>query len=294
MADDRAYYTIIRHLLSIILYICRMRPVLFLLLIIFFSCNSPSEKDKIHNDITGNWFVLSEDHDLEDGNQTRIFGAIQDSLIAGKCLKLVVFAEDGSFQQLDAPDAKGRWAVSPAQELYVAQGGKGFETYKTKIISYHDKILDLSEIIHVEGETIKLTWSLKKMNSNSLFTDKRNTWRKRSTHPETGAELKQKLAMMLNYYSDYYELVNKEVSYFIPSRIMMPLKFYQHAMGVVPLDPESDFAKFFYNKEQSEEAYGYLKKTVYKLGNLFPEEGDYVDEYAAYMKIVAKELEKEM
>jgi len=98
------------------------------------------------------------------------------------------------------------------------------------------------------------------------------------------------LAMMLNYYADYDELVGKEVSYFIPGRVILPLKFYQHAMGVLPYDSTNDFTQLFYNAEQAQQAYGYLKKKVYELGNRFPDGEDYMDEYIRFMRLVAKEI----
>jgi hypothetical protein len=71
---------------------------------------------------------------------------------------------------------------------------------------------------------------------------------------------------------------------------MIPLKFYQHAMGTIPFDPAGDFANLFFTREQAEEAYGYVKSTVYKLGNRYPKGKNYVEEYASYMKLVAEEI----
>jgi hypothetical protein len=73
----------------------------------------------------------------------------------------------------------------------------------------------------------------------------------------------------------------------------LPLKFYQHAMGTLPFDEKSDFVKLFYNIEQSKQAYTYLKRKVYDLGDRYPGKGNFVAEYASFMAIMAKEVTNE-
>jgi hypothetical protein len=270
-----------------------MRLFLILLTLLFVSCHSPSEQEKLRRSLPGNWVVLLADHKLENSDQRLVYGRIQDSVIEAKALKLITFFEDGSFMQADYPDQKGKWALSTSGQLYIGLGGKGFEEFKTDFKEYKDKVLQVIELLHVKGESIKLVWHFKKVNESFLFDAENNTWRKRATKSESEEEIRRRLSAMFGYYSAYFKLVAAEVSYFIGRRVILPLKFYQHAMGTLPFDEESNFAKLFYNREQAEQAYDYVKRTVYNLGNKYPEGENFVDEYATFLKMVGKEIGKE-
>lgn len=240
----------------------------------------------------GDWLVVTADHQLENDGQMLIYGKIQDSIIDAKCHKLIRFSKDGSFQQVDLPNVKGKWAVSPNLDVFMGNGGEGFDDFKARYSSYKDKELQLIENLHTEGETIKLVWYLKKLKNGDLLDDDENEWRKKPSSPESEQEIKARLGRILNYYSRYLKLISDESTFFLRSRVLLPLKFYQHAMSTLPYNAQSEFAKLFYNPEQSQLAYGYLKRKIYDLGNKFPRGDNFVIEYSKYLSQVAEAIQK--
>lgn len=266
--------------------------IVALLLLCLVSCNSKSEQEKLREDLTGDWLVLYADHKLTNDEQREIYGRIQDSIISMRGLKLVSFHKDGIFQQLDNPDKKGKWGVS-GKDIYIDGAGEGFTDFKTEFFDYKDNTLRTVEYMRKDGESFKLVWHMKKTDGTSLFRESNNSWRKKPAKPETEEEMKTRLAEILKYYSDYYKLVSKESSYFIPSRIVLPLQFYQHAMGLKEFDYQSPFGQLFYDSTQAVQAYQYLDHTFDKLNDEFPSRENFVDEYAVFMEMMSKAI-KEM
>lgn len=274
-------------------YICGMPPPLIvaLLLLCLVSCNSDSRQQQLKKDLTGDWLVLYADHKLTNSEQRRIYGQIQDSIITIRGLKLVQFHADGSFQQLDKPVVKGKWNVTD-KEIYIIEGGEGFTDFHTEFFDFKDDVLRTAEFIKRDDETIKLVWHLKKIDGSSLFKDAVNLWRKKPEQPETDQQIKTRLSDMLGFYADYYRLVSKESSYFIPSRIAAPLNFYQHAIGMKEFDGQAPFAGFFYDSTQAAKAYEYLSQSLLVTAESFPSGGSYVDEYAKYMEMLSRQVMK--
>lgn len=267
-----------------------MRFFFAFLLLLLVSCRLSPGKEQPDGVVTGNWLVLYADHELKNQQQRQVYGRIQDSVIAAKGLKLVSFFEDGSFRQMDSLQSNGRWVLSPGKEFYVIRGGNGFDDFKSGFLSYEKEVMKIAENVHAGGETIRLVWFLKKIKETDLFEDRNNDWRRKPVEPESDPEIKTRLAAMLRYYSAYYKLVQKEASYFIGTRVILPFNYYQHAMGIKPFDSRSDFTQQFFNTEQAEEAYGYLNKTMRRLDDQYPDLQNYVAEYAGFMELMAKEI----
>jgi hypothetical protein len=269
----------------------RLPLIVGLLLLCVISCNSKSEQEQLHDDLTGHWLVLYADHKLTNDKQREMYGRMQDSIISMRGLKLISFYKDGSFQQLDSIDKKGKWGVS-GKDIYITDAGEGFHDFKTEFFDLKDSTLRTVEYISKDDESIKLVWHMKKADGSDLFKPEKNTWRKKPGKPETDKEIKARLTDILQYYSDYYKLVSKESSYFIPSRVALPFQFYQHAMGLKPFTPGSSFTRLFYDSTQAVKAYQYLDSIFYKMAEAFPRRENYVDEYAVYMEMLAEAMRK--
>jgi hypothetical protein len=267
------------------------RFILFLVLLVF-SCTPASRQERIHRAVTGEWLVLWGEHQLENDQQYQMYGKVQDSIIEAKGLKLLRFFEDGSFVQMDIPERPGKWQVSPGGEVVIGSGGKGFDHLQTSFHAFKKDELELVESVKLKDETIRINWHFKKIKNSSLFDRERNEWRAKPVKPESEREIRSRLSTIFLYYADYFKLVSNEASYFIGRRVPLPLKFYQHAMGTVDFDPKGDFALLFYNEEQAREAHDWVKRTVYRLGNKFPDRENFVEEYAEFMKLVGKEINK--
>lgn len=266
----------------------RFLTILFILLIV--SCSSLSEQDKLRNKVTGNWLVMNLDQYPENKRQKKVYEKVQDSIETQNELKLVSFFEDGIFQQMDSLNKKGKWTITPYNEVYIMDGGKGFENFKTKLFDSRDGLLQLDEKMYIEGESIKLTWNLKKVKEPGLFGADNNAWRNKPQRPESAEEIKKRLSVMLNYYSLYFNVVNKESTYFIPVRVMLPFRYYQHAMGMGNYKPQSAFSNLFFDSTQSKQAYYFLENTIRTLRHDYPSGTDFIDEYASFMELMAKEI----
>lgn len=273
-----------------------MRYLFFILLLFFFSCKSLTDTEKFHQTLTGDWLVLYPDHKLNKGNQRAAYAKIQDSIIGLKGLKLVTLSDNGVFQQTDAPGIKGKWGITTDNTAFIQNGGKGFENFSAKFNDYAKAELQLTEVLNVKGEKITLVWHLKKMEGDTvaaLFGEKNNAWRRPPNQKESGESIKARLSAMLQYYAAYYSLIHKEASYFIPSRVILPFRFYQHAIGLKPFGGDPEFANLFFDIQQAQEAHHYLGRTMDRLAGKYPSSGsNYVEEYAAYMKLMASEVVK--
>ncbi|MBL7745338.1 MAG: hypothetical protein JNN00_17830 [Chitinophagaceae bacterium] len=269
---------------------------LFLTLLSLFSCTSLSEMEKLHKDLSGEWLILYPDHDLENDHQRVLYSKMQDSIVGLTGLKLITLAGDGSFTQVDSLHTKGKWGLTAEKVVFIEKGGKGFENFSAKFTAYEKGILKMTEYVPAEGEKIKLIWHLKKIkdrDAEKLFSDESNSWRKYPGKTETEREIKLRLSRMLSFYADYYSLVTKESSFFVPTRVILPFRFYQHAIGMKDFDTASAFSKLFYDKQQAEDAHRYLSVSIRKLRNDFPSMENYVEEYAAFMKKMSADIATE-
>ncbi len=274
-----------------------MRIIFFLLFVGFFSCQQKrTEKELRAHDIEGNWLIVYPDHDDNNSVQKKVYGEIQDSVVSLMGLKLVRFDKNGSFRQMDSLGQSGQWKITDDLLLRVENGGEGYSPFTAEFFQYKNDIMELVERIRYKGESIQLKWKLKKLKGNEssqLFGDKPNAWRKRPVTAETDEQIKESLADMLDYYSRYYFLVDRESSYFIPSRVMLPFRFYQHAIGLRPLAAKSNFTKLFYDSTQAAKAHLSLDIAMGKLRGRFPSDGEsFIHEYASYMKLMAEEIRK--
>lgn len=258
------------------------------------SCKSLSETEKLHNTLAGNWLVIAPEHHLKGNSQKLVYSRIQDSVVQSKSLKLIILSGDGMFRQLDLIDKKGKWGTTIDKRVFIEKGGTGFDNFSAEFKKYDNETLLVTEWIESNDETIELVWNLKKIKGgpgSKLFDDEKNEWRKKPNQPESEKQMKQRLAEMLQYYSDYFSLVTKESSFFIPKRVMLPFHYYQHAMGITPFEENSDFASLFFNKEQAEQGWKYLKTTFNVLRSNFPRKENFVEEYAAFMAMMAKSMD---
>jgi hypothetical protein len=274
-----------------------MRCLFFVVVLFFCSCKSLSETEKFHQTLVGDWLIVYPDHKLNNSSQRAIYGKIQDSIVGLRGLKLIILSDEGIFQQTDDLSTKGKWGITPDNIAFVQDGGQGFENFSARFTGFKNGMLQLTEVMNVKGEKITLVWHLKKMESNAttamLFSEESNSWRRQPKQKEPAEKIKARLSAMLEYYAAYYSLVNKEASYFIASRVILPLKFYQHAIGLKSLENSPGFVSLFLDVEQAQEAHRYLGRTMDRLDGKFPSLGSsYVEEYAEFMKMMANEVVK--
>lgn len=278
-------------------YICTMRYFLLLVVLFQFGCSSSSsDKGDVRKQVTGDWFILYPDEDLKNPAQEKLYARLQDSLVNLKGVKMVSFFENGTFIQWDSTVMKGKWGVAE-EEVVVSKAGTGFQNFKSTYSGYKDGVLKLTEFVNADGETLKLVWHLKKITGSKfagLFGTENNQWRTAPGRAETDDELKQRLSKMLSYYSLYFKLISEESSYFMPMRIMLPVRFYQHAIGMKDFDEDHRFVSLFSSKEQAKKAFDYLKMTVNGTNFDLPEENknSYSFEYAQMLEKMAEEVVK--
>lgn len=257
------------------------------------ACRAPEEKPGIAEQVRGDWFIVYPREGKLTEKAEALYARIQDSLLDEKALKGVSFHPDSRFQQLDT-SAGGRWGLGQPDKIVITGGGEGFENFRGQFISAGDGWLKLAETIRLEGEEIYLTWYLRKMDwaeKLTLFSPVANQWRQPPAAPETDKAIRLRLADMLRYYAAYFRLIAEESSYFMPQRIHLPVKFYQHAIGVMELDYRPAFRKYFFNEEQARLAVDLLKKAL-KSGSFSIRSSDsYSAEYAQMLRILANRLD---
>jgi hypothetical protein len=258
------------------------------------SCGSEKVEETVSETISGNWFVLYPDDELTTEEQEKEYAVIQDSLTALKCLKLISFSDRGVFTQADSISIKGRWGTKDEEYVRVTDGGRGFDNFKTTFSGFEDGVLKLTEIVNSGGEKLKFIWHLKKIDKGDavkLFDPQQNKWRVKPARPESDEEIKSRLVEMLEYYSIYFKLIADESSYFIPGRIILPFKFYQHGIGMKFFDERSLFASLFYSKEQAKKAHLFLDMILGDIKN-DTQKKSFSEEYSLMLKQMTKEVIK--
>lgn len=268
-----------------------MRWLFLLALLLPAACNFPG-KDDLRSQLSGDWIILYPEHKLDNDWQRIAYSRMQDSIVSLLGLKLLVLSENGGFRQLDSMGMNGKWGITTDKKLFIQKGGRGFEAFSASIAHFEKNKLLLTESVDAGDEKIRLTWHLKKLTKaeSRLMSEERNAWRVRPSGPESEKEIRTRLSQMLLFYADYYELVTAEASFFIPSRVVLPFKFYQHAMGVTPFNQTSFFAGLFYDDGQAAQAHRLLSTTLENLSGEFPKKDDYVKEYAAFMRMMGERL----
>ncbi len=270
-----------------------MRYCLFLIGVLFFSCNSEKKEKAISNSISGNWIIIYPEHQLKNEKQKKLYATIQDSIISLYGLKLISFNDNDHFKQMDSITNNGKWETENNNAIYVKNGGKGFDKFKTTFTSFDKGVLQLTEYVTWKNEKIRLLWQLVKVEnqlSDDLFSQAANAWRHKPLKSESLSEIKNRIASMLSYYSVYFKLVARESSYFIGARVMLPFEYYQHSIGLSDFDSTGYYANCFYNSQEAEKGYEYLQDLVSVLRNEYPKKENYVEEYAAHMAAMAKKV----
>lgn len=278
-----------------------MRLVFCLLLLSVCSCQSPSssrgEENELATLLEGDWLILYPSRTYGERQPREVYSRLYDSLVARTGLRVVRFNKDGTFIQSDSLGARGRWAATPNKKIILENGGKGLNDFKGDFLVYDDSVLKFAEYVQLKGETLQLTWKLKKVEGNdlaaSLLKRNNNAWRLKPPQPESEEEIRKRLAAMLQYYSEYCQLLSRESQIFVPARFIVPVDFYQHAMGLKPFDSTKAFAHIFYNVEQAREGHYYLNRAFSRLAGQYPSGGDYIHEYGTFMKMMAAEVNKE-
>ncbi len=279
-------------------YFCAMRylSVCLIIPLVFFSCNS-ADKNNPEAILPGNWFVLYPEEELQTRKQEEVYAATQDSLTNLKCLKLLRFSDKGAFNQLDSISITGTWNMKEAGVVQVAGGGQGFDRFQTRFTSYDKGVLKLTELADARGEKLKLVWHLlriEKGGATALFDEAKNKWRYKAVKQESENEIRERLIQMLEYYAAYFQLIADESSFFMPSRVILPLKFYQHGIGLKTFDPESKFAQLFYSTEQAKFASYVLEGAIDRAKFDFKDNSSYSKEYVKMLEELAREVRKQI
>jgi hypothetical protein len=273
-----------------------MRYLPILLLLFMLTACKNSKKQGTYDIVTGNWFVLyPQSGDDADQKQEDLYNKMQDSIVTLKGLKLITFHGNGDFEQLDSFPLKGRWGTKDKNVVFVNGAGKGFDNFKSTFLRYEDGNMLLSEILNSEGEKIAVTWHLKKIESGrvtELFDKDKNAWRKVPDHDETDMEMRERLSLMLRYYAVYFKLIADESSYFMPSRVMLPFSFYQHAIGMKTFDEKIKFVRLFHSTAQARIAYAMLDGAIERVKFDIPAKESYSEEYSLMLDMLADELKK--
>lgn len=279
-------------------YFCVMRNIYACLITTLLSVScTVNDKKNPESVLPGNWFVLYPKEELQTRKQEEVYAATQDSLTNLKCLKLLRLSEQGTFNQLDSISITGSWSIKEEAVVNFAGGGRGFDLFQTRFTGYNKGILKLTELVDVRGEKLKLVWHLMKIEKGeaaTLFDEAKNKWRYKAVKQESDNEIRERLIQMLEYYAVYFQLIADESSFFMPSRVILPFKFYQHGIGLKTFDPESNFAQLFYSTEQAKFASYVLDGAIDRASFVFKDNSSYSREYVKMLEELAREVRKQV
>jgi hypothetical protein len=263
----------------------RLYTCIFFVLLLS-SCTT-EEKPTTEADITGNWLVVSSNPLYHDDEERESYLAVKDSIVGLRGLKLISIQPRGIFQQLDTTyGSPGSWLYnSRNQQFFVSNAGPGFTAFSGRVMGCRDDTMGIEERLNLPDASFTIEWHFKKITADSpahyLFLPANNQWRIRSAQPEDEAAIKKKLSAMFHYYSLYFNLISREANYFSPKRILLPIRYYQHGVGMRDFDKIGNFKAIFNNDADARTAYELVEKAM-KAEKRFPSGKDYVEEYARY------------
>ena len=269
----------------------------FFLFLLFGLISCINTKDKIfvpQKEIQGDWLILYPKHILKNDAQRKIYVKAQDSIVNLFGLKMVSFAGNGQFLQVDSLfGSMGSWKVKDTGLLEVRSTGKGFENFNGKFVGVINDTILIEQMVPIDNENIKLIWHLKKIGGKhegaDLFKRDNNIWRQKPQKKENEAEIKSRVIKMLKYYSLYFKMVSKESIYFSPARVSLPFTYFQHGVGLKMFD--DDFEKPFFDADDAKKGYRLIKDVVEETKSLdFPSGNNFVIEYSEYFQQLADYL----
>lgn len=247
--------------------------------------------------MTGNWFVVYPQEKTDNESQDKLYAVTQDSIVDEKGLKLISFMDNGEFIQWDSTILRGRWGIMDESRVVVSGAGKGFQNFKTVYADGENDEALLTKNLNINGERLQLEWHLKKINSGDalkLFGAEANSWRNKPTAPESEEAMKKRLSQMLAYYGIYFKLISEASSYFMPKRVMLPITFYQHAIGIKEFDEEHRFNSLFYQAADTRKGYQLLTAVLNSADFDYPDKdkNSYSLEYSYMLTYLSKEILK--
>ena len=220
---------------------------------------------------------------------------MQDSIIKLMGLKTISLAENGAFQQTDSFFSNpGKWVETDGW-LRISNGGAGFKDFRGKVILLNDTAMQVREEVSKATDNIPLVWNLRRVddkNESLLFGNEANWWRKKPVAPESDSVIRTRVVAALKYYAAYFKVVSDKANYFAPRRVCLPLRYYQHGVGMIPLEANEGFTNLFYNLEQANRAYDMISAGIDDYKDKFPSGDNYVIEYSMFFKQLAKVMEK--
>ncbi|TAH05736.1 MAG: hypothetical protein EAZ16_01515 [Sphingobacteriales bacterium] len=251
------------------------------------SCKLTGTKRASNQVLTGHWLILYPKNQLENEAQEKLFAQLQDSIMRPMGLAMINFTKDNTFYFSDSLfGKKGKWGLT-GNTLVIEKAGAGFNYFNGEIVKIEKGIMQVVQQLRLGNENIQLTWHIKKINETSayfkLFDSSTNWWRHAPAAPENLKDLQKRTSAMCAYYADYFAMIEGAADYFAPRRILMPLNFYQHAIGVKRYDSAHAFTRFYYNSSNAQQANNLLEDGIRGLGPV--ERGEnYVVEYAGILR----------
>jgi len=276
-----------------------MRQFTLLTALLFFagtmiSCNAKKQKatsgDKTA--IPGQWLILYPEHILYTQKAQEAYTrATQDSLTNLFGLKMIGLRDNGEFREGDSIlKSPGTWMVKENGAFLIDGGGQGFGKFRGAFDGIRNDTMLIAENMALAGDTVKVIWHLKRLDDKSagyFFNLPANWWRQRPDSTENEFALAKRVKAMLEYYGLYFSIVSKESSYFLPLRVPLPFKYYQHAMTLRPFTDSLPFNTFFYNNNDARKAHLILGDAMKKLEkHRFPSGKDFVIEYATFIQMI--------
>jgi hypothetical protein len=260
---------------------------IYILSILLTSC---VDEEKLVNDsdLMGDWLITEAEPQYKDDYERQFYVMSKDSIRALKGLKLISIKKDAVFQQMDSLNVfPGSWLFnSRKQQLVINNGGMGFSNY-IGLVKMDKAALLINERVELGPVTLGITWHLKKILSDSpaayLFIPANNAWRIKPAQPEEEGVMKKRLSSMFHYYSLYFTLVSREADYFSPKRVMLPIRYYQHGVGMRDLEMVDNFKALFFDEADFKKAYTMIELAI-KAEQRYPSGKDFTEEYAAYFR----------
>lgn len=271
------------------------RTLRCLAIALLMSCTGNEEKTVTEKDLVGNWLITDADPQYKTSEERQYYLMAKDSIRALKGLKLVSIKNNAVFQQADSINAfPGSWLLNiKQQQVFINNGGTGFSNFTGLIRIDKDSLL-LNEKMDLGPVSIGVLWHFIKIPADSpanyLFVPANNIWRSKPSHTEDDDSMRRRLSLMFHYYAVYFTLVSREADYFSPRRVLLPIRYYQHGVGMRDMDATDNFKALFFDEADFKKAYDMVSNAI-KSEQHYPRGKDFTEEYADYFLKLEKVFE---
>lgn len=258
-------------------------------------CSSSSQKVKFNEAyLKGNWLVVAvslANKDLTEIEPVTISSVKEQN----EALSIYSFTNNGNF----TIDTSGLFGIKGRYTLQDTMLTLKSNDNTVKKFFRATQLTDSTMAIIVDKSnesSEKLVYEFVKVKSNineatkTSFDISKMTWKTPLSATASEVDIKDRLKIMLDYYSNYFATLVKSGSrVFSEKKVFLPIKLYSGGLGLKSIEGVPEFITIMGSVANATKAKGILSK-CFDSPFTYPEKGNFMLEYAEVLAHLAKQV----